>query len=289
MSFGEDYGCWTIEEHERWKRKYGKNVWEMTDDEREEAFAKEDAEIAEQTKQRRRAFVEKFKPLVLSDDKLNASTKPNYLVDGAFVAGSPAVIGGVEKTLKSSIAMELAICLAAAESSKFLNYFNTTHDKPSGVVYANFDINTEKEIFDRVRRIENERGVKADRRHLCVLNCTLPPLNTKEGLEGLDQALEHIEGGVLIVDTLFDSLPGVDFTQKSVVGHHLSRIYDICRYWDVTPLYIHHFNKDDRSDGLQALSGAGLKEHVGQWMLLRRVGRYDPETGHQRLRLEIGA
>ncbi|MHB9081965.1 MAG: hypothetical protein ACYC3X_31255, partial [Pirellulaceae bacterium] len=108
------------------------------------------------------------------------------------------------------------------------------------------------------------------------------------GLNKLDRLLGYLEEGIAIVDCLYSAIPKADFTRLNSVGGILSDITTCCRQNNVTPLYIHH-TKAGRVSGLASLSGCGLAEHCGQWLLLDRIGRYDHETGGSRYRLEIGS
>ena len=211
---------------------------------------------------------------------------PDDLVQGVLGYGSPAGIGGVEKSLKSSILTELAVCISASEPVKFLNYFPVC-EQSLDVTYLNYE-GTTSEFQDRTRRIEKARGVRANREYLHVLQ-GFPPLNDDDGLDKLDRFLSVSNSTIVIVDALYGDLRGSDFSRLSEIGGHLSSIFEVCRNNDSTPISVHHFGKGGAKDGLQSFSGTGVAQHVGQWVLLHKAGRYDPDTGHSRLRLEIGS
>lgn len=209
----------------------------------------------------------------------------DWIANNAFVYGIPAGIAGFEKSGKSSVATELTVCALAEDPVKFLDYFDVPAEG-APVLYLKYE-GTKSEFRRCLRRVEKARGVRVNRKYLNVLD-SFPPLDTAEGLSELERIVEVAEGGLVIVDPLFLALRNADWTRAAEVGGYLADIYSICRQVSATPIYVHHFNSR-KDDGLQALAGAGIKEHVGQWMLMRKLGRYDHEAGRQRLQMEIGS
>lgn len=209
---------------------------------------------------------------------------PIWLVDDVFALGSTGGIGGPEKSLKSSVATELAVCLAAREPTRFLDCFNVCEDG-FPVYYLRYE-GTDWEFRDCVRRIEAARGIRADREWLHVLQ-RFPPLDDDEGKSKLEQIVECGEG-LVIVDCLYAAFRDADWTRSAEIGGHLSDIQEICEDNESAFLFVHHFNKTNAT-GLGAFSGAGVKEHVGQWLTLKRSGSYDSNTGRQRFKMEIGS
>jgi hypothetical protein len=196
----------------------------------------------------------------------------------------PAGIIGPAKSGKTGLGIDLAVCVAAGSKAKFLNHFSVYEG--ASVLYLAYEGN-KREFEDRVRRVKQARGVDGDLRGLTILS-KFPQLNTESGLSELDSLLNDIDTNLVIVDCLYAGFRGIDLRQLSAAGGVLADFHDVCRENFATPLIVHH-TKRDRSQGLSALSGAGLAEWVGQWMLLNPVGRYDPSTGHYRMRLEIGS
>ena len=257
----------------------------MTDTEREKV--RQQIAAKRQLRQiKLKTLLDELQSVNLDCDDNPDDEPPDDLVQGVLGYGSPAGIGGVEKSLKSSILTELAVCISASEPVKFLNYFPVC-EQSLDVTYLNYE-GTTSEFQDRTRRIEKARGVRANREYLHVLQ-GFPPLNDDDGLDKLDRFLSVSNSTIVIVDALYGALRGSDFSRLSEIGGHLSSIFEVCRNNDSTPIYVHHFGKGGAKDGLQSFSGTGVAQHVGQWVLLHKAGRYDPDTGHSRLRLEIGS
>ncbi len=213
----------------------------------------------------------------------------DWIVKNVIAPHSPVGIGGGEKSHKSTIATELALIASSSdfeEPGRFLNQFKGP-EYATSVIYLNLE-GTDGEFRDRLRRIEKARGLRANRDFFHVLQ-RFPPLNTDFGLGKLESLfdLSDESGGLIVVDSLYVALAGSDFTRQSIIGGHLADISEICHKRGMTPIYVHHFKAGGRS-GLDAFTGTGLQQHVGQWLLLHKTGRYDAEAGHQRYRMEIG-
>ena len=73
---------------------------------------------------------------------------------------SPGVLGGADKTVKSSILTDLAVCLSANEPGKFLML--PCAEESLVVVYLNYE-GTASEFQDRICRIEKSRDVSVNR------------------------------------------------------------------------------------------------------------------------------
>ncbi|MHB9081063.1 MAG: AAA family ATPase [Pirellulaceae bacterium] len=248
------------------------------------------AHQARTRQQQRREFKallneEDVRKLDLSLDPDDVDEQPDDLVSGGLGGGSAGLVLAHHKDGKSSTMTDLAVCLSSHKPTKFLGYFDVC-EHAFHVVYLDFE-NTVSESRDRVRRAATARGVLADPDRLHVIQ-GFPPLDDDAGLNKLDRILSHLDEGVCIVDCLYAALPQTDFTRLNSIGGVLADISNACRENNVTPLYVHHA-KAGRVTSLQSASGCGVAEHVGQWMLLDRVGTYAHETGGSRYRMEIGS
>ena len=285
MTFEDNLGYeWSDAEKAIWLKRYGRGPREMPDADRKAALSEMRREAYQKDRaQRRQKFVEEFSPMNLSNDA--SGEEPDWLIRNVLVANSPAVIGGAVKSLKSSVATDLAVCLAADEPGKFLGCFDV-EECATRVVYLNYE-GTESEVKDRFFRAQKAREVNVGGR-LHVLQ-DFPPLDDDAGLDGLQRALELINNTcVVVIDPVYRAFPNTDFTSPNRGGGPLADVHNVCRECDATPIFIHHNVKHGRGRGLEALSGSGLAEIAGQWLLIDRLGCFNPETGHSHLRLEIG-
>jgi len=237
-------------------------------------------------KQRMQFFAEQFGAIDLD---AGGRSDPEMFVKNAVASGSPGVIAAHEKSHKSSVALDLAVCLAAPGRHHLLGH--PSFEKQEGdycepTTYISYE-GTAWETRDKVSRIEEFHGTQASREHLMVFS-DFPPLSEPGALKELESILELQGGGLLFVDPLYLALRGVDFTRKEDVGAVLMDVQAVCNASYATPIYCHHFNQS-KATGLGALSGAGLQQHVGQWIFLNKQGPYDHDAGRQRYRMDIGS
>ena len=212
--------------------------------------------------------------------------EPTMIIDNFLTYSSPGGIGALEKGRKSLLATEIAVCLSSEEPSFLLGYQGFRISDQHNVTYLNYE-GTTSEFQDRTLRIENARGIRHDDSRLHVFN-QFPKLDTDVGLSKLDKILHLVGDGLLVIDPLYQALGKTDLNSLAAMGSCLSDIHTVCSDNFVTPLYVHHFAKG-RGSGLDAFSGAGLKEHLGQWILLHKASQFNPSCCQQRFRMEIGS
>jgi hypothetical protein len=226
-----------------------------------------------------------------SDAFFSGEFKLKWLVKRLLIAGQPAVLGGPRKSLKTSIAMDLAISLASG--TQFLGYFDV--DQPRRVAFISGE-SGEAVLQDCGRRICAVRGV--DPHGLDVhWNFRLPQLANVLDRRELSDGLKRIEAAVVIIDPRYLALlAGVDAGGMEAgnlfhMGPLLASTARACLDAGATPVLSHHARKTLTSNEpmeLDDLAFAGIQEFARQWLLINRRAAFDPETGASKLWLSAG-
>ena len=216
-----------------------------------------------------------------------------WLIEGILVNNQPGVIGGAKKTLKTSIAVDMAISLGTG--TRFLGKFKV----PVKVRVAMLSGESgEATVQQTALRICEEREIDlAD----CDVfwSFDLPCLSRTTDRKRLKEKLEENKVQVVIIDPLYLCLlggsKGVSASNLFEVGPVLQKMGQACLDAGATPILIHHANKGTTKTTdkvlpmiLDDLSFSGIGEYVRQWLLINRRSPYTPGTSEHELLLAIG-
>jgi hypothetical protein len=214
-----------------------------------------------------------------------------WLVKGTLVKDQPCVFGGPQKSLKTSILIDLAVSLGSR--TPFLGRF----DVPQVV---------------RVALISGESGrfvIQANAREICrardvgdpTLLATfwgfaLPQLTSAEQIEVLIKTIRDRGLGCIILDpfylTILAGNAGIDPKDMFQMGPLLADVAAACSDAGATPVLAHHFiKKRDDPFGppdMGELAYSGIGQFMRQWMLIARSERFDAEAGVHKLHFHFG-
>jgi hypothetical protein len=221
-------------------------------------------------------------------DSMNLSV--DYLFRGALVADTPGVIGGREKTLKTSIAFDLGVSMASF--TPWLGQFEPV--RSARVVYF---LGEGGLTFGRdcARRVAENKGLKLADVQGFYLCDQVPNLDNDLAVRDATQLLVDHEAQVGIFDPFYLMLAHEGGNASSVfaMGAILRRMLEACRAAGAWPIVCHHFRKCQpigQSPELSDLSQAGLAEFAGQWLLINRQRAYDEEQpGEHDLIVKLGS
>jgi hypothetical protein len=213
-----------------------------------------------------------------------------WLVDGVFVAKQPAVIGGPPKSLKTTIAVDLAISLGTR--TPFLGKFRVPKKVRVAVLSGESGGTA---LQETAKRICKAKRVSLDN---CGVDWVLqvPRLDSKEGREQLRTLITERKIDVVIIDPLYLCLlsagAGGIATNLFEMGHVLKSAARVCLKAGATPILVHHAVKsaDGKTEhvGLGDLAFAGIAEYVRQWLLLGHRVPFVPGEGAHDLVMTIG-
>lgn len=237
-------------------------------------------------------------PSYFTDSKQFAATKHRlcWLIEGVLFADQLAVIGGAKKSLKTSLAVDLAVSLGTA--TPFLGHFKVP--KRVKVAFISGECG-EAVIKESAKRVCEARDCR-------LADCSvfwsfrLPELAGQLGLSQLRGDLTSLDADVVIIDPLYLCLTaGGSGTAGNLyeIGALLNAVANTCRCAGATPILIHHTTKGGGRHGhknsdfplpldLDDLAYAGIGEFARQWILLSRRSPYDSKRHRDELLMNLG-
>ena len=135
------------------------------------------------------------------------------MVEGVLVEREPLVIAAQLKTMKSTIAVALAIALALGRP--FLGKFWVTEAVNVLLINGESGLST---LQDTARRIAASHGYALSDLGRLYWSTDLPRLGIDEHLAALRDAITDDEIAVLIIDPLYFCLPGTDAGNLMIFG-----------------------------------------------------------------------
>lgn len=214
-----------------------------------------------------------------------------YAVDGILAKGQPAILGGPMKSLKTTLALDLAVSLSTGSS--FLGKFDVLHRGHVAFLSAE---SGEATIRETGRRICRAKGY--DLRSINALFC-FEAIKLSRASEVAALRKFVISHGVeyLFIDPAYLLLLAGDTSGKQAssvfdMGAALWPLTELGQATGVTTVLLHHTRKSAGKDGEQIglgdLAFSGFAEWARQWLLLRRLAEYEPGSGRHDLQLEVG-
>lgn len=228
-------------------------------------------------------------PSMSSAELLEADFRCEWLVNQILVKGQHGVIGGLKKTLKTNIAIDLAISLGSRTA--FLGKYVVPKKVKVWLISGESGGGT---IQETAKRIARSRGITLDKASV-HWTFKLPRLSRAKDVEEIRSFIKHHAIEVLILDPLYLCL-GIGANQASdiyAMGEALAPIAEICQETGCTILFAHHFKKNSTNEKyslpeLSELAMSGVAEFVRQWLLLGRRSEYEPGTGRHELWMSVG-
>ena len=228
--------------------------------------------------------------------RLEGEIEPRtYLVDGFLVEGEPCIIGGGMKTLKTSVAMDMALSIRSGQ--KFLGEFAVTQpDQEFDVLPTILFMSAEsgKETLTDLRlRICAAKRLDPDSERAQIEYCAVvPKFTNKKLMDYFRQCLDEITPDVLIVDPAYIAMPSDGSASLSINGEALYEMINTARERNITFILLAHFKKNTgasktKPPTLEDLCGAGYAEAARQWILLKRMTGYKND-GHHELHVMAG-
>jgi AAA domain len=228
----------------------------------------------------------KFSAIPMSE-LMGGDYKIEYLCNGVLAKDQPAVIGGPQKAFKTSIALELAVCLATGE--KFLGHFSV----PEPVTVCFFSGEGGLSVIqDTLRRIGEARDIDISKLNNFFVTDDVPRLDNREHLAAVEEHLKKYKPEVCFIDPLYLAISGADTSNVFSMGERLRELNRVCLPLGCTPVLLHHLRKTRvdlyKPAGLEDLSMSGIAEFAGQWVLLSRRSEYNPDDPPHRLWISFG-
>ena len=228
----------------------------------------------------------------------------NWLIKNVLVEGSPMIVGGPKKALKTSVLLDLAVSLGIGEAATFLNHHRFRVEKHVAVGMYSGESNAPT-VAATVRNILASKNRKPSEAAV-YLQFATPKLSADGDLAAIRAFIKKRNLKVIIFDPVYTTLlKGNAKASASNVfdmGAVLSTISEACLAEGATPIFAHHTVKNaGKQTGrngatyktyepaeLGDLAFAGFAEFARQWLLLARRAEYEPGTGKHELWLTTG-
>ncbi|WP_404309462.1 AAA family ATPase [Neorhodopirellula lusitana] len=216
-------------------------------------------------------------------ERLKQEPKPvDWLIPNILSRHEPAILGGPEKSMKTSLAADLAVSIAAG--SPFLGSIEP--GAKENVFFLSAEIR-QRSLDDLFRRIVSARGVDLEPGSIQSSSETIRFDNTAN-LAWLGRILEKNDTGVFFLDPAYLSFSGDGAENLMKQGERFQALNKVCRDNGTTLVMLHHTKAiDPRTGGtyrptkLGDLSWSGYKEFARQWLLINRRGEYDYKGNHR--------
>jgi len=214
----------------------------------------------------------------------------DYVVEDVLAVGELCVIGGMYKTLKSSIALDLLLSITSG--MHFLGQFRVLRR-----VHAVYFLGEGHGCFAQGvgRRVAQQKGITLAEVEGAYLCTDLPNLDNGGDLHEVGRVIKRHRAEFAFFDPLYLALgdSGESASNVFVIGQRLAAVQRACRAAGATPIIVHHLRKG-RVEIAPATFGdlaqAGAAEFAGQWLLLNRTRPHDEaDPGVHDLRLSVGS
>jgi replicative DNA helicase len=221
-----------------------------------------------------------------------AVRRQEWLVEGVLASDQPGVIGGPKKSLKTSVAVDLALSIGSGKP--FLGKFPVPQKVRVAVLSGESGTAALQETARRVCKAKGVSLTDCD----VLWQTELPQLGNAGDRQRLQAGLTTRGVKLVIIDPLYLCLLGgaekVSASNLFEVGPLLLKVGRACLDAGATPLLLHHATKSAAALkkgeplDLEDLAFAGIGEFARQWMLLGRREPFQPGTGSHALTLAVG-
>lgn len=221
---------------------------------------------------------------------------PNFIIRDLMFETGALMIGGQNKTFKTTIGLDLVVSLATGEP--FLNEFEI---ECSTKRIAIFSSETQDYLMTQyLGTVLESKGLSpGEFRKSFTINSTVPPFvmqndgRMKRNVR-FERYLQDKKPEIVLFDPLYRMFLGVNQADISSMGQALEYVEQTCMRFGAMPIFCHHSRKPNTMHGsefpvmtLNDLSGAGGGAFCRQWLLLSHTRRY--VNGSGRLHVCIGA
>jgi hypothetical protein len=212
-----------------------------------------------------------------------------YLVPGVAAAMQQLILAGQFKTLKTSVAFDMAVSLAT--KSDFLGRFTVPTCRRVLILTAESGLAT---VQETLRRQCRSRGVRLGEIEGLSVCDRVPRLDNPGHIKELHGIIESEQFDVVVADPAYLMIDGDNAGNLFAMGEQLRAFSDLTLGAGATPILLHHAKKNNLNATdyqpleLQDLAWAGFAEFARQWLLLSRRERYVEGSGEHRLWMSVG-
>ncbi len=221
-------------------------------------------------------------------DLLSQRYALDYLVPGVLVDGQPCLMAGAQKTLKTSLLVDLLVSVVSGRP--FLGYFRPERCVRAALMTGESGLAT---IQETLLRIMQAAGIDAGYLNGLLVTDKLPRFGQVDHLEAMRRFIADNELGLVAVDPAYMTMAGTDSGNLFCQGELLAGMTGVFQEAGATLILVHHTKKNLGRDAygppeLQDAAWSGFAEWARQWLLIARREQYQPGTGEHRLWLSAG-
>jgi hypothetical protein len=218
---------------------------------------------------------------ITGEELFHKTIERTFIIDGFMVANEPMVIGGPSKTLKTSIALDMAVSIVTG--TPFLGKFAVPNPRPCMIISGE---SGESTLQTTIRAIAEARGIQARQLDRLEIGFKLPKLDNQKCVDDLIEELRYKEIDTVFIDPLYRSLrAGEAASNIYAMGEKLELIAERIHRAGITLILLHHFRKTGRTYSeapeLEDLSQSGMAEFARQFLLLKRREAYKQDGNHK--------
>ena len=216
-----------------------------------------------------------------------------YLVNGLFTKGQLGVIAGPSKSMKTTIATALALCLASGKD--FLGKFGIKEPTKTLLCSAETSAaSTAARLGSLVNACDIGMETMMENADNFVHFGEVPNSQNAVSIASFCKMLDEHRPRVTIIDPLYLTLDGDSMANVFKMGQQMKAFQAMCKDFGSELIFVHHskkgfgkkYNSKEGCDvksfepmELTDMSGAGLAENVGSWMLVSRRKEFPNQTG----------
>lgn len=219
---------------------------------------------------------------------LKSNDDYEWVVENALLKYQPCVVGGASKTLKTSIALDMAISVASG--TKFLDRYKAHKHR---VMFLSGE-SGQAAIRNTAKAIMKTRGISGpDINGWLMFSWKLPKLSDATDIALLRRTISKYKIDVLFIDPLYLCLTrGSDLSATNIfdMGTAFGGITSACQEERCTLILVHHHNRKGNPHSrptLADLSMAGAAEFCRQYILISRQKDYRSNGIHD-LYIKLG-
>lgn len=223
-------------------------------------------------------------------------TMPKYIIKNLLFEQGALMIGGQNKTFKTSIGLDLLVSLATLKP--FLNEFPIECDSKSIAVFSSET--REWMMTQYLGTVLKSKGITVDDIHKSfTINSNVPSFRMDQNGRmarnmKFERYMSEHKPDIVFFDPLYRMFAGVNQADISSMGQALEYVEQVCIDNNSMPIFCHHSRKPNTAAGveypvmtLNDLSGAGGGAFTRQWLLLSHTREY--VNGSARLHCCVGA
>ena len=217
-----------------------------------------------------------------------------YHIPGVLAAGGvPTILAGSFKTLKTSVAMDMMLSLATG--SRFLHHFETRQTNVAVMSGESGGF----ALQDLARRIIRSKNLMLPYVGSAFKICTASPsLGSSIDLREIERFIDDNGIKVFAIDPTYLALRSLKSDAAGSIFEMATLLEPLARIGErtgCTPILVHHNSRGatranpNEPAELSDIAWSGFSEWAGQWVLLARRERFDPDSnGEHKLWLTAG-